>query len=165
MTFCVEIETPLLDVSDIATAALFDVHRVTEAVIEAVLASEGCRTDVEVGVLVTDSERVRRLNRDFRQRDEETDVLSFPNVDFGAEIPGTAFDPDSGLLPLGDIVMAAERVRGQAEAYGHSLEREYAFLLAHSMLHLLGYDHREAEEARVMEEKQERVLGQLGIVR
>jgi probable rRNA maturation factor len=155
MTFCVEMEAPLpLAVNDI-----------TSAVIEAVLESEGCRKDVEVNVLVTDNERVRQLNRDFRQRDEETDVLSFPNVDFGADIPLTAFDPDSGLLALGDIVMAAERVNEQAENYGHSLEREYAFLLAHSMLHLLGYDHMEAEAARAMEEKQERVLGQLGIGR
>jgi probable rRNA maturation factor len=165
MTFCVEIEAELFGAADTAAPAPFDVHEVTAAVIEAVLASEDCRKDVEVNVLVTDSERVRQLNRDFRQKDEETDVLSFPNVDFGTEITATAFNPASGLLALGDIAMSAERVRRQAEAYGHSLEREYAFLLAHSMLHLLGYDHMEAEAAQLMEEKQERVLAQLGIVR
>jgi probable rRNA maturation factor len=147
-------EAPLMDVSD-----------VTAAVINAVLASEGFRSDIEVNILVTDDGAVRELNRDFRQKDEATDVLSFPNVDFSEELTPAAFNPDSGLLALGDIVMSAERVRAQAEDYGHSLEREYAFLLVHSLLHLLGYDHREAEAAKVMEEKQERVLSQLGINR
>jgi probable rRNA maturation factor len=165
MTFCVEMDKPLLSVSDAATAALFDVSDITAAVIEAVLASEGCRNDVEVNVLVTGDEEMRRFNRDFRQKDATTDVLSFPNVDFTRELAPSAFNPDSGLVMLGDIVISAARVREQAEAYGHSLKREYAFLLVHSLLHLLGYDHMEEETAKAMEEKQERVLDRLGICR
>jgi probable rRNA maturation factor len=141
------------------------VNDLTAAVIEAVLAGEGCRRDVEVNILVTDDEAVRELNRAFRQKDAATDVLSFPNVDFSREPEPSSFNPDSGLLMLGDIVMSAEKVRAQAETYGHSLEREYAFLLAHSLLHLLGYDHMEEAAAKAMEEKQERVLDQLGIHR
>jgi probable rRNA maturation factor len=156
MTFYVEVEMPL-DVPDVSG--------VTEAVINTVLESEGCRHDVEVNILVTDSETVRQLNRDFRQIDEATDVLSFPNVDFNVELETSSFDPDSGRLILGDIVISAEKVRAQAAAYGHSLRREYAFLLTHSLLHLLGYDHMEVWAAQEMEEKQEQVLRQLGIER
>jgi probable rRNA maturation factor len=155
MTFYVEMEAPLP----------LAVKEITAAVINAVLAGEGCRDDVEVNILVTDDRAMRRLNREFRQKDEATDVLSFPNADFGATPAPMAYNPDSGLLALGDVAISAERVRAQASAYGHSLEREYAFLLAHSLLHLLGYDHTEAEAARAMEEKQEQVLGQLGINR
>jgi probable rRNA maturation factor len=155
MTFYVEME------ADLPLA----VNEVTAAVIEAVLESEGCRYDVEVNILVADNEAIRELNRDFRQIDEATDVLSFPNGDFKGELEPSSFDPESGRLVLGDIVISAEKVRAQAEAYGHSLRREYAFLLTHSLLHLLGYDHMEAKAAQEMEEKQEQVLRQLGIDR
>ena len=74
-------------------------------------------------------------------------------------------DPDTGKIMFGDIVINEDRVRSQAEDYGHSIKREFAFLVAHSMLHLCGYDHMEEEEAKVMEKKQEDVLGELGITR
>lgn len=77
----------------------------------------------------------------------------------------SAFDPESGELVLGDIVISKERVIAQAEEYGHSIRREYAFLIAHSMLHLMGYDHMEEEERAVMEQKQRDILEQLGITR
>ncbi|MDE6203177.1 MAG: rRNA maturation RNase YbeY, partial [Lachnospiraceae bacterium] len=101
-----------------------------------------------------------------------TDVLSFPMInyeaaaDFGAaEEDMDCFDPVSGELLLGDIIISAEKVREQADKYGHSLKREFAFLVAHSMLHLCGYDHMTREEAQVMEEKQEQALNGLGITR
>ena len=100
-------------------------------------------------------------------------MLSFPMADFPApadysaleEPAADCFHPETGELMLGDIVISVERARDQAEAYGHSLKREYAFLIAHSMLHLLGYDHMEPEEASVMEEKQEAALTALNITR
>ena len=100
-------------------------------------------------------------------------MLSFPNLDF--DRPGDFeisedreadyFDPDTGELILGDIIISVDRVKEQAESYGHSRKREFAFLVAHSMLHLCGYDHMEEGEAKVMEAKQEQVLSSLGITR
>ena len=100
-------------------------------------------------------------------------MLSFPNVDYErpADFSGVEervedyFDPESGELLLGDIVISIEKVYEQAKEYGHSQLREYAFLIAHSMLHLLGYDHMEQKEALVMEQKQEELLNRLGITR
>ncbi len=151
----------------------FEAKPLAEQVARAVLESEGCPYEVCVNVLVTDNEGIREFNRQYRGIDRETDVLSFPNLDF--ETPGKfeiagereadCFDPDSGELVLGDIVLSADRIREQAEEYGHSRKREFAFLVAHSMFHLCGYDHMEAGEAAVMEAKQEAVLARLGITR
>lgn len=151
----------------------FDVKEVADQVIEAVLASEGCPFDAQLNLLITDNAGIRDYNNRFRQIDRETDVLSFPNVDYDTpsdfsgldEREADYFDPDSGELILGDIIISADKVKEQAELYGHSEKRELAFLVAHSMLHLCGYDHMEPEEAKVMEEKQEAVLKELGITR
>ena len=143
-------------------------------VIDEVLKKEACPFDAQVSVSFVDDEEIRNRNRDFRQLDRVTDVLSFPLVPF--RIPADfrfleegeeqdCCDPDTGELCLGDIVINTARVRQQAEEYGHSLRRETAFLTAHSMLHLLGYDHMTEEEAAVMENKQEAVLQELGITR
>ena len=115
--------------------------------------------DVEprsVSVLITDNEEIHQLNLQYRQKDAPTDVLSFP-----------LFDEDGNLdeEELGDIVISLERAQAQAEEYNHSLKREVAFLTAHSMLHLLGYDHMEPEEEAVMISKQEKSLTELGITR
>ncbi len=165
MTSYVENET------DVSFA--FDVKEVADRVIKAVLTSEGCPFDAQLNLLITDNEGIRDYNNRFRQIDRETDVLSFPNVDYDTpsdfsgldEREADYFDPDSGELVLGDIIISADRVKEQAELYGHSEKREFAFLVAHSMLHLCGYDHMEPEEAKVMEEKQEAVLSGLGITR
>lgn len=151
----------------------FDVKEVADQVIEAVLASEDCPFDAQLNLLITDNAGIRDYNNRFRQIDRETDVLSFPNVDYDTpsdfsgldEREADYFDPDSGELILGDIIISADKVKEQAELYGHSEKREFAFLVAHSMLHLCGYDHMEPEEAKVMEEKQEAVLSGLGITR
>ncbi len=151
----------------------FDIEAVVRAVAEEVLDSERCPYEAQVNVLLTDNEGIRRFNKEYRDIDRETDVLSFPNLDF--EKPGfyeidedmeaSYFDPQSGELILGDIMISVDKVIEQAESYGHSRKREFAFLVAHSMLHLSGYDHMEPEEAAVMEAKQEAVLKRLNITR
>ena len=165
MTFYVENETEL--------ELPFDVEEIAKKVIEAALDYENCPYEVEVSLLLTDNEGIHQMNNEFRGIDRPTDVLSFPNVDY--EIPSDFsniedmledyFEPDTGELCLGDIVISIEKVYEQAEEYGHTPLREYAFLIAHSMLHLLGYDHMEPEEAKVMEQKQEEILKGLGINR
>lgn len=141
-------------------------------VIEAALDYEECPYEVEVNLLLTMNDEIQEMNQNFRQIDRPTDVLSFPmidyeeagNFDFLVDVMD-AFHPESGELMLGDIVISKEKVISQAEEYGHSVEREYAFLIAHSMLHLFGYDHMEDEERMVMEAKQKEILEQLQILR
>lgn len=141
-------------------------------VIEAALDYEECPYEVEVNLLLTMNEEIHEMNQNFRQIDRATDVLSFPMVDYEEagnfdflEEADEYFHPESGELMLGDIVISKEKVISQAEEYGHSIEREYAFLIAHSMLHLMGYDHMEEDERIVMEEKQKEILEQLNILR
>ena len=121
----------------------------------------------------TDPETIRETNRDFRNIDKVTDVLSFPAIDL--ERPGDLstvkegdpayFDVDTGELILGDIMICVDKAIEQAGEYGHSLKREIAFLITHSLLHLLGYDHETDDERLVMEEKQEKILKDLNITR
>ena len=142
-------------------------------VVNAAADYEGCPYEAEVSVLLTDDAAIRELNRDFRQIDAPTDVLSFPAVDyeepagFGMlkEDAAGCFNPDTGELLLGDIVISVERVIAQAEEYGHSRERELGFLIAHSMLHLFGYDHIGEDERAVMERRQEEILDGIGLKR
>lgn len=152
----------------------FDAEKLAVLVIDKVLELEECPYESEVSLTLTDNQEIHRINREFRQIDRPTDVLSFPMVDFPApaeygylEKAGweDCFHPETGELLLGDIVISIERALEQAKEYGHSSKREYAFLIAHSMLHLLGYDHMVPEEAAVMEAKQEEVLRQLNITR
>lgn len=135
---------------------------------------EGCPYEAEINILLADDDKIRSLNSQFRYIDNTTDVLSFPMVDFQRggdfsvledELSDMYFHPGTGDLLLGDIAISVQKVRSQAEAYGHSLERELGFLVAHSMFHLMGYDHvDEAERAR-MEDKQRAVLDALDIHR
>ena len=139
-----------------------DLEGTARQVIEAALDFEGCPYETEVSLLLTDNEGIRVLNREHRDMDRPTDVLSFPMLHF--ETPADfseaeteeadCFNPESGELVLGDIIISLEKVVEQAEKYGHSQKREYAFLIAHSMLHLMGYDHESPEEAGVMEARQ-----------
>ncbi|MBQ4560140.1 MAG: rRNA maturation RNase YbeY [Tyzzerella sp.] len=141
-------------------------------VIEAALDYEDCPYEVEVNLLLTMNDEIQEMNQNFRQIDRATDVLSFPMIDYEEagnfdflEDVMDVFHPESGELMLGDIVISKEKVISQAEEYGHSVEREYAFLIAHSMLHLFGYDHMEDDERIVMEAKQKEILEQLQILR
>lgn len=141
-------------------------------VIEAAIDYVDCPYEAEVNLLLTMNDEIHEMNRNFREIDHATDVLSFPMVDYEEagnfkflEDAMEYFNPETGELMLGDIVISKEKVVSQAEEYGHSVEREYAFLIAHSMLHLFGYDHMEEEERIVMEEKQKEILEQLQILR
>lgn len=146
---------------------------IIEEVVTASLDYEECPYEAEVNVVLTDNEEIRRINREFRQIDNATDVLSFPMGDFETpsdfermeEQPEDYFNPETGELLLGDIVISVDKVEEQAEKYGHSESRELAFLVAHSMLHLCGYDHMEEEERAVMEQKQEEILKAGGYTR
>ena len=114
----------------------------------------------------TDNEGIREINREYRGIDRATDVLSFPMLEFNDDIEDAEYETENGLVMLGDIVISIERAREQAEEFGHSLRRELAFLTAHSMLHLLGYDHvDDAIGEKMMIEKQDRALNNLGIKR
>ena len=149
----------------------FDPEETALKVCEEVLRQEAFPVDAEISLVLTDAEEVHRLNMEFRGIDRTTDVLSFPGLDFEEpsafeeSIDESCINPDNDCVMLGDIVINAQKVREQSAEYGHSEMREYAFLIAHSMLHLCGYDHMTPEEAEVMEERQEMVLTSLGITR
>ena len=129
--------------------------------VEATLDYEGYKNNAEVSVTFTDNEKIQKINNEFRGIDKPTDVLSFPlteyedsNVPFADELDGN----------LGDIVISLERAKEQAEEFGHSFEREIAFLTVHSMLHLLGYDHVNSEEEELdMRKRQSDVLKNMGL--
>ena len=151
----------------------FDPEEVANAVIEQIADTEEVPYEFDIYVTIVNNDTIQEINREQRNIDRPTDVLSFPNLDF--ETPGdfglieeheaNYFDPETGMLIMGDIVISADKVLEQAEEYGHSAKREFAFLVAHSMLHLCGYDHMEEEEAALMEEKQKEALNILGITR
>lgn len=151
----------------------FDTEETARLVIEAVLESEGCPYSTEINVLLTTNEDIREMNQMFRHMDKATDVLSFPMQEYEMpgdfshleEYPQGCFNLETGELILGDIVISKEKVLSQANDYGHSSRREYAFLIAHSMLHLLGYDHIEERECLVMEKKQREILENVRILR
>ena len=130
--------------------------------IRCALREEGVRVPCEVSVLFTDDEGIRELNREQRQVDSATDVLSFPAFSFtaGAFEPADGEpDPESGRIPLGDMALNLDRIRSQGEEYGHGPKRETAYLTAHSILHLLGYDHLdEGEQKRQMREREEIIM-------
>lgn len=124
-------------------------------------------TDCEVSVLITDNEGIRVINRENRNIDAPTDVLSFPILEFdddGVMIEESG-DYDGDLLLLGDIVISLERAKEQAEEYGHSLEREVGFLSAHSTLHLMGFDHQGEEDTPVMRAHEKAVMERMGLRR
>lgn len=144
-----------------------DYKKIIREVVDAALEFEDCPYEVELNVILTSNEEIAMINRDYRDLFVPTDVLSFPMVDY--TIPGDFsgldddnvedyFNPETGELMLGDIIISMDKVAEQAEKYGHSRERELGFLVAHSMLHLFGYDHMEPEETEVMEEKQRDIL-------
>lgn len=150
----------------------FSYEEVTRRVVEHVLSAEGFPFEACVDITLVDDEAIHKLNLEHRGIDRPTDVLSFPMIDYqsAADFEGIGaqeenFDPDTGEALLGDIVIDLEKVKYQAEEYGHSLLREYAFLLCHSMLHLLGYDHIESDQEQVMYKRQDELLEELNITR
>lgn len=151
----------------------FDWERVAAEVISFVMEHERFPYEAEINLTLTDDAGIQEINHSYREIDAATDVLSFPLLSYGQagvfegleDDYGDNFNPDSGEIMLGDIVISAERAKEQAASYGHSQKREFAFLLVHSMLHLFGYDHMTPEDAAVMEPKQEEILEAMHIVR
>lgn len=151
----------------------FHYKALAQKVIEASLSAEAFPYEAEVSLTLTDNEGIRRVNAQTRGLDSPTDVLSFPMLEFQSPAcyPATedfwedSANPDTGEVMLGDIVLSVEKVRSQAADYGHAEKREYAFLITHSMLHLLGYDHMDPAEAAAMEERQRVILESLNIRR
>ena len=151
----------------------FNTEEIARNVIEAALEYENCPYEAEVSLLLTTDEEIRKLNCSARGLDRPTDVLSFPMLEYDRpgdfsrleREPRDAFNPETGELMLGDIVISKDKVMAQAVEYGHSPVREYAFLIAHSMLHLFGYDHMEEEERLLMEKRQRGIMEKVNILR
>lgn len=151
----------------------FPYEKVAEEVINFTIEHEGFPYEAEVNLTLTDNEGIWEVNKMYRDIDAPTDVLSFPMLSY--DLPGDFskleenyddnFNPDTGEILLGDILISVDRVKEQAKSYGHSEKREYAFLIVHSMLHLFGYDHMTAEDAAQMEKKQNEILTKMNIVR
>ena len=150
----------------------FDAINVYKQAVEAVLDYEKCPYETDVSLLLTDNNSIRDINKEMRDIDAATDVLSFPMSEYGSPANfdslkdmDDAFDPDSGELLLGDIVISIDKIIEQADSFGHSLKREFAFLIVHSMLHLIGFDHIEDSDRIVMEAHQQEIMTKLNILR
>jgi len=128
--------------------------------IEKILEIENILNDGEVSINIVDNEEIRKLNKEYRKKDEATDVLSFPQFE-------NLFDNLNSVdyLVLGDIVISIEKVISQSKEFNHSIEREFAYLVVHSMYHLLGFDHLEANEKKNMRQKEENILNSIQIMR
>ena len=150
-----------------------DCPALAKMVAEKVLDMEKCPWDAQVNLVLTDNETIHKTNLEYRQIDRATDVLSFPMIEY--EEPGDfsvideesaeAFNPESGELMLGDIVISKEKVLSQAEEYGHSFERELSYMIVHGFYHLMGYDHIEEKDKIIMRPKEEKILNELKITR
>lgn len=145
-------------------------EKIITEIVEDALDYENCPYEAEVNVVLTDNEEIRQMNLEARNIDAATDVLSFPMIDYEIasdfehveEAAEDYFNLETGELMLGDIMISVDKVEEQADKYGHSMSRELAFLVAHSMLHLCGYDHMVEEERLEMEQKQNEILERRG---
>lgn len=147
---------------EISEEQIAELKRVCEMIME----NEECNFDAEISFTFTDNDGIREINREYRDIDRATDVLSFPMLEFDGDETDAEYETEDGLVMLGDIVISIERAREQAVQFNHSLRRELAFLTAHSMLHLLGYDHVDDPEGeKIMITKQDAALNALGITR
>jgi probable rRNA maturation factor len=151
----------------------FEYESLAKEVISFTLDHENFPYESEVNLTLTDNDGIHEINKMYRQIDRPTDVLSFPMLSYEAagdfskleDDYDDNFNPDTGEIMLGDIVISVDKVLEQAESYGHTPRREYAFLIVHSMLHLFGYDHMTPEEAVQMEAKQRQILEEMNITR
>ncbi len=145
-----------------------------ENTIDFALKEESVTVDYEISMILVDNERIKGINSEHRNIDKETDVLSFPMLDYpkgkvykdvylNYDFDDTYFDENK--LVLGDIVLSLEKAKSQSKEYGHSFERECFYLIIHSILHLLGYDHIEVQETKIMREREEYILNKLNIKR
>ena len=149
---------------------ILDITEQTEELVKTVcekaLSSEGWDFDAQISITFTNNKDIRIINKEHRAIDRHTDVLSFPMLVFDENLEIIDAEYDGDFVVLGDIVISTEQALLQAEEYGHSIKRELAFLVAHSMLHLLGYDHELGEEQeKIMFSKQKNILEELNITR
>lgn len=147
-----------------------DLYGIACDIVRETLIADGISLQVNVGLSLVDDEEIRKINGEFREIDDVTDVLSFPMTDYdlrSTDHPGKIedIDPASNELVLGDIVISVDRAREQAGEYGHSFQREFGYLLVHGMLHLLGYDHMDKPDAEVMRTMEEKVLAAFSLYR
>lgn len=150
----------------------FPYEQLAEEVVNTAIEAEDFPFEAEVNILLVTKDEIHDINNSQRQIDRPTDVLSFPMItypmagDFSkVEEDDDNFNPDTGEVLLGDIILCAEKVKEQAVEYEHNEKREFAFLILHSMLHLFGYDHMTESDARVMETKQKNILQTMQIFR
>lgn len=154
----------------------FDIDKLSKKIVKCVLELEKVYFDISVNISIVDNKVIKKYNKNFRDINKETDVLSFPNIDFdkpsnfrklvnGNIIDVSIIDLNSKTIFLGDVVISYEKVITQAKLYEHSVKREFAFLLTHSMLHLLGYDHINVNDEKIMFKKQDVILDKLKIKR
>lgn len=153
---------------------LNDYDKLIEKVIDLSLEDEKIDFEYEISVVLTNNNDIRGINKDTRNIDSATDVLSFPMIEYPEksvfkdvylehDFDDSYFDGDS--MVLGDIVLSVERCKEQAIEYNHPFERELSYLLVHSVLHLLGYDHMEEDDKRKMRAREEEILSEMGICR
>ena len=150
----------------------FDYKKTAREVIYNTVAHQKFPFEAEVNLLLTDDQGIQQFNQEYRKINLPTDVLSFPMIVYESagdfvqlQADADNFNPDTGETVLGDIIINIDRVKQQAESYGHSELREFAFLIVHSMLHLFGYDHMTQQDADVMEGLQRTILEELRILR
>lgn len=150
----------------------FNYRKLAEEVLQTALEEEEFPYEPEVNLLLVSAVEIQKINSEHRQINAPTDVLSFPLISYSApgdftnlEMDEDNFNPDTGEALLGDIVLCVDKVKEQAKNLGHSEKREYAFLILHSILHLLGYDHMTQNDSEKMEAKQDKILSQMGILR
>ncbi len=151
-----------------------DLNEVIESVLEYALKEEEVRIDTEISLIYVDNDEIRNINSDTRGIDKETDVLSFPQLDYEegkvfkdcyVNYTFMPYDLDEGKLVLGDIVLSLQRAREQSIEFDHSIKREVCYLCVHSLLHLLGYDHMEDVDKKVMRKREEEILNKFEITR
>lgn len=151
----------------------FNYQELAAQVIDFTMDHENFPYEAEVNLTLTDNDGIHEINKMYREIDRPTDVLSFPMLSYetAGDFSGIEnayddnFNPDTGEVILGDIIISVPKVHEQSESYGHSDKREFSFLIVHSMLHLFGYDHMTPEEAAFMEQKQKDILQELNILR
>ena len=155
----------MIEVNYNAISELPNEEKLIKEVVSRVLEEEKVLPEVDVYITLTNNEEIHKINKEYRDVDRPTDVLSLPMYERD-EIAGLKNDTDDEIEKiLGDIIVSIEKVREQAEEYGHSFERELAYLVTHGMLHLLGYDHMIEEEKAVMRKREEEILETLNITR
>ena len=139
-----------------------NIENLVHTVVKKALQMQNVTADVELSVVITDNENIQKINKEFRDKDMPTDVLSFPGYEpEEIEVVKNAED----LMVIGDIIISKEKVIEQAKEYENTFEREFAYLLVHGVLHLLGYDHMEEDEKAVMRENEEKILGAINLSR